>query len=156
MNRSVVTHHSTAWCRHHRATSRGTAGRVLRRSVGRGGQRVARATLPGVTGPLPQLQPDQNALGQPNGHGMPMTPRPPAALVLVPAQLPLGLVVKRFDRMTPMRQAGPLCQRGTVWSNSSARHSQLVTVFRSRTATSVRTATTDGSCRASKPARKFG
>ena len=33
MNRSVVTHHSTAWWRSHRATSRWTAGRVWRRGT---------------------------------------------------------------------------------------------------------------------------
>jgi len=89
MNRSVVIHRSTAWCRSHPATSRCTAGSVLRRNVGRGGNRVASATLPLVTASFPQLQPDQKAVGQHHRDRMPMKPRPQAALVLVPAQLPL-------------------------------------------------------------------
>jgi hypothetical protein len=67
------------------------------------------ATLPGVTGPLLQLPPDQRAIGQHDGHGMPMRPWPQAALVLVPAQLPLGFFMKLFARMLPMGQAGQLC-----------------------------------------------
>jgi hypothetical protein len=115
MNGSVVTHPSTAWWRSHRATSRCTAGRVLRRDVGRGGNRVAEATLSCVTAPLPPFQPDEKAVGQHDGDSMPMKPPPQAALVLVPAQITLGLFVKLFDRMAPMRQAGQLFQGGLHW-----------------------------------------
>src|SRR5918999_2881946 len=106
MNRSVVIHHCTAWCRSHRATSRCTAGRGWRWSFGRGGKRVASATLPLVTASLPQLQPDQKAIGQHDRHGMPMKARPQPPLVLVPAQLALGLFMKLLNRMPPMGIAG--------------------------------------------------
>src|ERR671935_115409 len=106
MNRSVVIHHSTAWCRSHRATSRCPAGRVWRWGFGRGGKRGAGAPLPRVMVPLPPLQPDQKAIGQHDGHGMPMKPRPQPPLVLVPAHLALGLFMTRLDRMPPMGHAG--------------------------------------------------
>ena len=112
MNRSVVTHHCTAWRRIHWATSRCTAGSVLRRWFGRGGKTVASATLPLVTASLPLRQPDQNAVGQHDGHGMPMQPWPQAALVLVPTARSLGRFMARRDRMPPLGQAGQLCQRG--------------------------------------------
>src|ERR671931_827847 len=114
MNRSVVTHHSTAWWRSHRATSRCTAGSVVRRRSGRGGKRAAWATLPRVTAPLPQLQPEEKAVGQHDSHGLPMKPRPQAALVLIPAQLPFGLFMKLLDRMPPMGIPGQLFEGG-VW-----------------------------------------
>src|SRR5262245_38965091 len=102
MNRSVVTHQRTAWWRSHRATSRCTAGKVWRRGFGRGGARVACATPPRVMPLLPHRQPDQNAIGQHDRHGMPMKPPPQAALILVPAQLALGLCVELCNRMPPM------------------------------------------------------
>jgi hypothetical protein len=112
MKRSVVTHPSPAWCRNHRATSRCTAGRVLRRDCGRGGTRVARAPLPRLTLPLPLFQLAQQAGGPHLGHGMPLTPRPQAALVLVPAQRPRGRFVKLCARMPPLGQAGQRFPRG--------------------------------------------
>ena len=102
MNRSVVTHHSRAWWRNQRATSRCTAGRVLRRHFGRGGKRVASATLPGVMVPFLPPQPDQKTVRQHDGHGVPMKPQPQAALVLIPAHLARGLLMTRLDRMPPM------------------------------------------------------
>lgn len=86
MNRSVVTHHSTAWCRNHSATSRCMAGSVLRRDFGRGGKKLASATLALGAAPLLQVQPDQEAVGQHHGDRVPMEARPQPALVLVPAQ----------------------------------------------------------------------
>jgi hypothetical protein len=111
MKRSVVTHHRPAWCRNHRATSRCTAGRVLRRDCGRGGTRVARAPLPRLRLPLPLFQPAQQAGGPHHGHGMPLTPRPQAALVLVPAQRPRGRFVTLCARLPPLGQAGQRFQR---------------------------------------------
>jgi hypothetical protein len=107
MKRCVVTHHCPARCRHHRATSRCTAGRVWRRDCGRGGTRVARAPLPRLRLPLPRFQPAQQAGGPHLGHGMPLTPRPQAALVLVPAQRPRGRFVKLCARMPPLRVVRP-------------------------------------------------
>jgi hypothetical protein len=112
MNRSVVTHHSAAWCRSHRATSRCTAGRVWRQGFGRGGKRATWATLPRVTVPLPLLQPDQKAVRQHHGHGMPMQSWPQPPLVLVPAQLSLGLFMKLFNRMPAMGPADQLFEGG--------------------------------------------
>ena len=112
MNRSVVTHHSRAWWRNHRATSRCTAGSVLRRYFGRGGKRAASASLADVMVPFLQPQPDQKAIRQHDGHGMPMKPQPQPPLVLIPAQLPLGLFMKRLDGMPPMGQAGQLFRCG--------------------------------------------
>ena len=112
MNLSVVTHQSTAWCRSHRATSRCTAGRVWRRGVSRGGKRVAWATRPLRPAPLPPFQPNEKAVGQHDGDGMSMKPQPQAALVLIPAQLTLGLFMKPFNRMPPMGVPGQHFERG--------------------------------------------
>src|SRR5262245_30159493 len=112
MNRSVVTHHRTAWSRSHRATARGTAGSVLRRWSGRGGNRVASATRPRVTVPL--CPPDENAIGQQDGHRMPMKPPPQATLILIPAQFPVGLFPKLLDHMPPMGLPGQ-CFEGVSW-----------------------------------------
>jgi hypothetical protein len=119
MNRSVVTHHRTAWWRSHRATSRGTAGSVLRRWSGRGGNRVASATRPRVTMPL--FQPDENAGGQQDGHRMPMTPQPHATLVWLPAQCPFGLFMTRLDRLPPMGVPGQRFEGGIVGQMAPAR-----------------------------------
>src|ERR671933_2157297 len=112
MNRSVVTHQSTAWWRSHRATSRCTAGSVLRRYVGRGGKRVARATRSRVTALLPLFQPDEKAVGQQDGDRMAMKPHPQTALVLIPAQLARGLFLTRFNRLPPMGIAGQRLEGG--------------------------------------------
>src|SRR5215813_4306920 len=111
MKRSVVIDQSMAWCRSHAATSRCTAGSVWRRNVGRGGKWVASATLPLVTASFSQLQPDPNAVGQHHRDRRPMAPRPQAALVLVPAQLPLSLFMARLARLAPVGHAGQLRQR---------------------------------------------
>jgi hypothetical protein len=113
MNRSVVTHQRTAWWRNQRATSRGTAGSVLRRDVGQGGKRATAATRPGVMVSFLQPQPGQRAVRQQDGHGMPLTP-PQAALVLLPARLALGRCMTLFDGMPPVGIAGQYRQ-GHVW-----------------------------------------
>lgn len=112
MNRSVVTHQSTAWWRSHRATTRCRAGSVLRRWFGRRGKKVASATLLSVTAPWLLVQPDQKAVGQHDDHRVSMKPWPQAALVLVPAHLPLGLFIEQLDRMAPVGRPGQLFQRG--------------------------------------------
>src|SRR5215831_754436 len=115
MNRSVVTHHGTAWWRNHRATSRWTAGSECLRRSGRGGKRVAWATPARLAAALPQLQPDQNTRGQHHGDGMPMDTSPQAALVLIPAEFALGLFMTLLDRMPPMGHTSQLFQRGLRW-----------------------------------------
>lgn len=112
MNRSVVIHHSTAWCRSHWTTSRCTGGRVLRWVFGQGGKRVASGTLSCVTVSLPKPQPDQKGIGPHDRHGMPVKSRPQLPLVLIPAQFILGLLTKRLNRITPMGQADQLLDGG--------------------------------------------
>ena len=102
MNRSVVIHHSTAWWRSHRATSRCTAGSVPRCRSGRGGKRVAWATPSRLVLSLPQLLPEQKAVCQHHGDGMPVETPPQPSLVLVPAQFPLGLFMELLDGMAAM------------------------------------------------------
>jgi hypothetical protein len=112
MNRSVVTHHWTAWWRSHHATSRWIAGSVRRRRSGRGGKRVAGATSASRSVPLAQLQPDQEAIGQHHCHRVPMEPGPQPPLVLIPAQFAFGLFMELLHRMAPMSIASQLVHRG--------------------------------------------
>jgi hypothetical protein len=112
MNRSVVTHHSTAWWRSQRATSRWMASRVRRRRSGRGGKRVAWATSASRSAPLAQLEPDQEAVSQHHGYRMPMEAGPQPPLRLIPAQLAFGLFMERLDGIPPLGIAGQLFQGG--------------------------------------------
>ena len=111
MNRAVVIHHRTAWCRRHRASSRCPAGRGWRWGVGPGGTRGASAPLPLVTASWPPLPPAQHARGQHDRHGMPRKARPQPPLGLVPAPLALGLFMTRLERRPPMGIAHQPCER---------------------------------------------
>jgi hypothetical protein len=71
--------------------------RVPRRSS-RGRKRVAWATPAWLVVPLVPLQPDQKTVGQHDRHRMPVEPGPQAPLVVIPAQLPLVLLMERRDR----------------------------------------------------------
>src|SRR6266567_8644816 len=115
MNRSVDIHQSTAWWRSHRATSRCTAGSARRQRSGRGGKRVAWATPVCVALALPQLQPEQKAHGQHHRDRMAVKARPQPALILVPAQLLLGLLMALLDGMPAMGSMYQLLQRGRGW-----------------------------------------
>jgi hypothetical protein len=110
MKRSGVTHHRTAWCRNHRATSRWSAGSVRRRRSGRGGKRVAGATSVARSAPLAPRHPDQDAIGPHHRQRRPVAPTPPPALVVIPAQLPCGLFMARLDGVPPMGIARQLFQ----------------------------------------------
>jgi hypothetical protein len=112
MNRSVVIHHSSAWWRSQRATSRWTAGSVPRCRSGRGGKRVAWATPSGMVLSLPQLLPQQKAVGQHGADGMPVETRPPPPLVLVPTPFPLGLFMELLHRVAAMGHVHQLLQGG--------------------------------------------
>src|SRR5215831_96411 len=101
MNRSVVTHHCTAWWRNHRATWRWTPGSECLRRSGRGGTRVTWATPARLAAALPQLQPDQKTVSQHHGDHMAVEARPQPPLVLVPPQLPCGLLVELLHGMPP-------------------------------------------------------
>src|SRR5262245_47665961 len=83
-------------------TWRCTSGSATRRRSGRGGKRPARTTTPALRSPLLPLPPHQIAVGQHHGHGVAVEPRPQAALVLVPAQQPLGLLVVPLHPVPPV------------------------------------------------------
>src|SRR5918992_4419340 len=102
MNCSVVTQHSTAWCRSQQATSRCTPGSCFRLGSRRGGKGVPGTPWPLLAASVLHLQPDQEAVGQHHGGGMAVEAPPPPTLILVPAQLPLGLLVELLDGMTPV------------------------------------------------------
>src|SRR5918999_3876583 len=112
MNRAVVTHHCTAWWRSHRATSRWTAGSERLHGSGRGGNRVARATLAGLATALAYLQPDQKTVGQHHRDRVPVEAGPEATLILVPSHLPFGLLMELLDGIPPMGIPGQLFQCG--------------------------------------------
>src|ERR671914_442792 len=110
MNRAVVTHHCTAWWRSHRATSRWTAGSERLHGSGRGGNRVAGATLAGLAAALAHLQPDQKTVGQHHRDRVPVEAGPEATLILVPSHLPFGLLMELLDGTPPMGIPGQLFQ----------------------------------------------
>src|SRR5919106_926592 len=102
MNCSVVTHHNTAWCRSQRATSRCTPGSCFRlrpRRRGKGVPGTPGATL--VSSVLP-LQPDQEAVSQHHCGGVAVEAPPAPTLVLVPAQLSLGLFMELLNSIAAM------------------------------------------------------
>jgi hypothetical protein len=111
MNRSVVTHHRTAWWRSHRATSRWIAGGVRRRRSGRGRKGVTGPTSASRSTPLAPLQPPQKATGQRRRDRVPLAAAPQPALGLVPAELSLGPCMDRRDRMAALGIARHLLRR---------------------------------------------
>src|SRR5512135_2953714 len=84
-------------------TWRCTSGSGTRRRSGRGGKRPAGTTTPAPLRPLMPLLPDQGAVGPHHTDRMPMKPRPQPALVLVPAQQALGLLVVPLHPVPPVR-----------------------------------------------------
>ena len=102
MNCSVVTHHSTAWCRSQQATSRCIPGSRFRLGSRRGGKGVPGTPWAMLSASVLHLQPDQEAVGQHHGGGMAVEAPPPPTLVLVPAQLPLGLFMELLNSMPAM------------------------------------------------------
>src|SRR5215831_1419461 len=99
--RAASRSQSTTW--------RCTSGSATRRRSGRGGKRPARTTTPALLLSLLPLPPDQVAVRQHHGHGVAVEPRPQTALVLVPAQQPLGLLVVPLHPVPPV---GILGHRG--------------------------------------------
>jgi hypothetical protein len=110
MNRSVVSHHWTAWWRSRRATSRRTTGKACRRWSGRGGKGGAGTTAPFLPVWLVLRQPHQEAVGQHDCERVPVERLPQATLVLIPPQLPLDFLMELLDRIAPMRIAGLFLQ----------------------------------------------
>src|SRR5271165_4887706 len=79
------------------------SGSVLRRRSARGGKSPPRSARAGSLLPLLPFLPHQEAVGQHHRHRMPVEASPPSALVLVPAQEPLGLLVVLLHPVPPMR-----------------------------------------------------
>src|SRR5512144_297004 len=79
-------------------TCRCTSGSETRRRSGRGGKRPACPTTPAL-----HLLIDQETGGQHHTDRMPMESRPETALVLVPPQQPLGLLVIPLHPVPPVR-----------------------------------------------------
>src|SRR5712691_4876590 len=79
------------------------------------GKRVAWATPVCVAMALPPLQPDQKAHGQHHRDCMPVKARPQSTLILVPAQLLFGLLMKLLDGVPAMGVVDQLLQRGRGW-----------------------------------------
>src|SRR5262249_5870992 len=111
MNASVVTHQHTAWWRSHRTTSRRTAGSVCRHRSGRGGKRLPRTSAPTHHPSLAQFQPHEKAVGQHHRAGMAVEARPQPALILIPPQFPLGLLMKLLNGMPAVSIADQLLYR---------------------------------------------
>src|SRR3954454_13537383 len=84
-------------------TWRWTSGNDSRRRSGRGGKSPPRSSRAGSSLPLLPLAPDQDAIRQHHTHRMPVEASPQPALILVPAQEPLGLLVILLHPVPPVR-----------------------------------------------------
>src|SRR5215813_4533841 len=82
---------------------RWTSGRDTRLRSGRGGKSPARAPARGYLLPLLPLLDDQETVGQQHQHTVAVKAGPQPALVLVPAQQPLGLLVELLHPVAPVR-----------------------------------------------------
>src|ERR671919_1558579 len=102
MNCSVVTHHNTAWCRSQRATSRCTPGSCFRLRSRRRGKGVPGTPGATLVSSVLHLQPDQEAVSQHHCGGVAVEAPPAPTLVLVPAQLSLGLFMELLNSMAAM------------------------------------------------------
>src|SRR5579883_2887422 len=87
------SHSLAASMRSQSPISRWTAGSDSRRRSRRGGKSPPRATRAGLFLPLSPFLPHQEAVGQHHAHRMAVEARPQPALVLIPAQEPLGLLM---------------------------------------------------------------
>src|SRR3954447_4833036 len=92
---------------------RWTSGRDTRRRSGRGGKSPPRSSRAGSLLPLLPLAPDQEAVRQHHRHRMPMEAPPLPALILVPPQQPLGLLVRALHPVPPVRVLHHPLQRHT-------------------------------------------
>jgi len=115
MRGSVVTHHWRASWRGHRVTSQCTAGSLHLCRSDRGEKWVAGATAAFLVAALPQLQPDQEAVGQHDRDGMPMEAPPQSTLVLVPPQLPFGFRMGLRNGILTLGIPGQLLRCGGNW-----------------------------------------
>src|SRR5512135_264110 len=90
---------------------RWTSGSVMRRRSARGGKSPPRSPRAGSLLPISPFLPHQEAVGQHHTDGVPVEPLPLPALVLVPAQEPLGLLVVLLDPVPPVRVLDHRLQR---------------------------------------------
>src|SRR5688500_14359868 len=87
---------SAAWSSQS-ATTRCTCGIVRRRRSGRGGKTPARRAASAHLLPLAPLEPDEEAVAEHHGHRVAVERVVAPPLELVPAQLPLRLLVVLLD-----------------------------------------------------------
>src|SRR5215813_11129885 len=100
------------WRRSQSQIRRWISGSDTRRRSRRGGKRPALAAAPAYPLPLRELLPDQEAVRQHHTHRVAVEAGPQPALVLVPAQQPLGLLVELLHPVPPVRVAHHPPQRG--------------------------------------------
>src|SRR5690349_21225911 len=93
----------TASRRSQSTTRRCTSGRDIRRRSGRGGKSPPRAPRAGSIRPASPFLPHQEAVSQHHTERVPVEPLPPAALILVPAQEPLGVLMEPLHPVSPVR-----------------------------------------------------
>ena len=84
-------------------TWRCTSGSDTRRRSGRGGKSPPRSSRAGSLSPSLPLLPDQEAVRQHHTHRLPVEAPPEPALILVPAQQPLGLLMILLHPVPPVR-----------------------------------------------------
>src|SRR4051812_20656640 len=80
-----------------------TSGSGTRRRSGRGGKSPPRSSRAGSLWSSAPLLPDQEAVGQHHAHRVSVESRPQPALILVPAQQLLGLLVISLYPVPPVR-----------------------------------------------------
>src|SRR6516165_1600026 len=95
--------------RNHSLSRRWTAGSGLRRRSGRGGKSGPWAAAHFALLALTHFQPDQKAIAQHYGDGVPMKAIPAPSLILIPAQLGVGFLLILLD---PVTTVGILDHRG--------------------------------------------
>src|SRR4051812_5029571 len=100
----------SASCRCSSLTSRCTSGTLTLRRSGRGGKSSAWPTRTSALTSLP-LAPDQETGRQHHRRRMAMEARPQPPLILIPTQLPFGLLMELLDPVTPVRVFHHLRQR---------------------------------------------
>src|SRR3954465_11309395 len=91
-------------------TCRCTSGTLTLRRSGRGGKSPAWPTRASALSALP-LAPDQETVRQHHRRRMAMEARPQPPLILIPTQLPFGLLMELLDPVTPVRVFHHLRQR---------------------------------------------
>src|SRR5205823_15043244 len=89
-------------CRCSSLTWRCTSGTLTLHRSGRGGKSPARPTRTSVLTSLP-LAPDQEAVRQHHRRRMAMEAQPQPPLILIPTQLPFGILVELLGPVTPVR-----------------------------------------------------